>query len=265
MSINNPARIFLLQKKLTRARLCAKLILLKINLSRRNMDQRLFVIILIVSAAYVKLKLGEMVMTIDEAKKILLAAKLSPLEQNALHVFLQEIDYKDLPDEEWRDVVGYEGLYQVSNFGRVKSFQKNKVKILKSNLGIGGYLRVVLCKNEKKKNRFVHVLVAKAFITNPENKTQVNHRDGNKKNNHVSNLEWVTPKENIEHAFKNGLRKIGYEHHEAKLLPDQIREVRRDCVPGDPERGFRAFAKKFNVTHRIISDAYYGKSYQNVE
>ena len=204
-------------------------------------------------------------MNLMEAKKILLAANLSPNERNALHVLLEEIDYQDLPNEIWRDVVGYEGLYQVSNFGRVKSFQKNKVKILKSNVGIGGYLRVILCKDFDKKNCFVHVLVAKAFIPNPEGKKQVNHRDGNKENNLVSNLEWMTPKENIKHAFYTGLRKSGCKHFRAKFAAEQVREIRRDCIPGNLERGFKTFARKFNVTPRIIADAFYGKSYKDVE
>ena len=93
-------------------------------------------------------------MTDDQAKEILLAANLSPLERNALCILLEKVDYKDLPNEQWRDVAGYEGLYQVSNFGRVKSFQKNKVRILKSNSDIGGYLRVVLCKDFDKKKSF---------------------------------------------------------------------------------------------------------------
>ena len=178
---------------------------------------------------------------------------------------LEEIDYKDLPDEEWRDVAGYEGLYQVSNCGRVKSFQKDKIKILKSSVSPFGYLRVVLCKDFNKKNRFVHVLVAQAFIPNPDNKPQVNHIDGNKKNNHVSNLEWMTRSENIIHAFANGLSKSGCKHGKAKFTPDQVREIRRDCVPGDPERNFKAFARKFNVTPKIISDAFCGKSYKDVD
>ena len=204
-------------------------------------------------------------MTVDEAKEILLAANLSPNERNALYVLLETIDYRDLDGEEWRDVVDYEGLYQVSNFGRVRSFQKDKMKILKSGFSAFGYLRVVLCKDFQKKNRSIHILVAKAFIPNPEGKTQVNHIDGDKKNNHVSNLEWATPAENIHHAFEVGLRKSGCEHFRAKLTAEQVREIRRDCVPGDPERGFRAFAEKFHVTHRIIRDAYYGISYKDVD
>ena len=204
-------------------------------------------------------------MTVNEAKEILLVANLSPLEQIALHVLLEEIDYKDLPGEEWRDVVGYEGYYQVSNFGRVKSLQRDTVKILKSKPAIGGYLRVVLCKNETKKNRPINILVAQAFIPNHENKKQVNHLDGDKKNNCMDNLAWATPAENIAHAFDMGLRKSGCEHHMAKFTADQVREIRRDCVPGDPERGFKAFARKFNVTPKIIENAYHRISYKDVE
>ncbi len=204
-------------------------------------------------------------MTVNEAKKILQAANLTPPERNALYVLLEEIGYGDLPDEIWRDVVGYEGYYKVSNFGRVKSFHKGKSKILKFGVSPFGYLRVVLCKDFKKKNRPIHILVAQAFIPNPDNKRQINHIDGDKTNNHVSNLEWATPAENIHHAFAMGLRKSGYEHFRAKFTPEQVREIRRDCVPGDSELGFKPFAKKFNVTPKIISDAYYCKSYQNVD
>ncbi len=92
-------------------------------------------------------------MTIDEAKKILLSAKLSPLEQNALHVFLQEIDYKDLPGEEWRDVVDYEGLYQVSNYARVKSLiKKKKQKFLKQILVSEDTCALSFAKTERKKS-----------------------------------------------------------------------------------------------------------------
>ena len=115
------------------------------------------------------------------------------------------------------------------------------------------------------KHAFVDVLVAEAFIPNLENKPCVNHINGDKSDNRVENLEWAIPSENIQHAFEMGLTKSGCKHGGAKFTPEQIREIRRDCVPGDPERDFRAFAEKFHVTHRIISDAYYGKSYQNVD
>ena len=97
--------------------------------------------------------------------------------------------------EEWRMVVGYEGLYEVSNFGNVRS----KRKILKQT-NYNGYQCVCLSKESNRKIHKVHRLVAIAFIPNEENKREVNHIDEDKTNNHVSNLEWVTPKENINHG-----------------------------------------------------------------
>ena len=113
-------------------------------------------------------------------------------------------------NEIWKDIKGYEGLYQISNYGRVLSLHPHKCKrinpIIKKNEIIkNGYERVELCKNSKKERKLVHVLVASAFISNIENKTEINHIDGDKNNNHVTNLEWVTHSENMKHASDNGL------------------------------------------------------------
>ena len=204
-------------------------------------------------------------MTIEKAKEILLAANLSSLEKLAMYVLFEAIDFSDLPGEIWRDVVDYEGLYQVSNYGRVKSLQRGKVRILKAAADDNGYLRVVLSKNGETKNRFVHVLVARAFLPNPNNLPQVDHIDTNKFNNHLSNLRWATSAENIRYAFEKGLRKTGCEHFRAKFTAEQVREIRRDCVPCDREKGFKVFAEKFNVSHNVIRDAYYRKTYRDVE
>src|SRR5574344_126522 len=111
----------------------------------------------------------------------------------------------------WRDIEGYEGIYQVSNLGRVKSEHKrNGVTILKNRVGNTGYCTLSLYKNKKTKNFSVHRLVALAFIDNPTNKECVNHKDGNKLNNHVNNLEWTTNEENIKHAWASGLNKSGF-------------------------------------------------------
>lgn len=120
--------------------------------------------------------------------------------------------------EEWRDIKGYEGLYQISNLGRVKSLNrvvicsngtshKIKEKILKNGYMTSGYLFVVLRKDDKSKNHSIHRLVAKAFIPNPKNCTDVNHIDGNKQNNCLYNLEWCTRSENLKHAVNIGLVK----------------------------------------------------------
>jgi hypothetical protein len=117
--------------------------------------------------------------------------------------------------EIWKDIKGYEGLYQVSNLGRVRSLKrlkKNKgeitYKYLSSDLKNTGYEYVVLCVNYKKVKKYVHRLVAKAFLENEFEKPTVNHKDLNPLNNTLSNLEWNTFSENIKHSYlKNKKRK----------------------------------------------------------
>lgn len=125
--------------------------------------------------------------------------------------------------EEWRDIDGYKGLYQVSNIGNVKSLPREKrgkgdgvlkvdERILKPNptsrktaIHNTEYLTVCLSKEGQKKTFLLHRLVAKAFVDNPDNKPHVNHKNGNGFDNRVNNLEWVTNAENINHAWKIGL------------------------------------------------------------
>ena len=113
-------------------------------------------------------------------------------------------------NEIWKDIRGYEGLYQVSNLGRVKSIPRNgtikQERILKQCKDKYGYFQVVL-HNKTIKSCRVHKLVAEAFILNLQNKETVNHIDGDKTNNNVKNLEWNTIKENNENAIKLGLNK----------------------------------------------------------
>lgn len=108
--------------------------------------------------------------------------------------------------EIWKDIEGYEGLYQVSNLGRVKSLGNNKTrkeKILKGIKERGDYLKVILCKEGNRKHFKVHRLVASAFIPNYNNLPQVNHKDEDKNNNRVDNLEWCDCKYNINYGSHN--------------------------------------------------------------
>lgn len=104
-------------------------------------------------------------------------------------------------EEIWKDIKGYEGMYQVSNLGRVKRVTTGR--ILKSGKNRGGYLYVNLCKQRVVSNKRIHRLVAEAFIPNPQNKPQVNHVDEDKTNNRVDNFEWVTATENNNHGTHN--------------------------------------------------------------
>lgn len=111
--------------------------------------------------------------------------------------------------EIWKDIEGYEGLYQVSNLGRIKSFPRRgthvKVEhILSTNKNHKGYLVVILTKKCKRKKFSIHRLVAKAFISNPNNLPQVDHIDDNKENNRVENLQWITNEDNRKKAWLTG-------------------------------------------------------------
>ena len=176
--------------------------------------------------------------------------------------------------EIWKDIQNYDGLYQVSNLGNVKSLEryfpsKNpktpiahvNEKILKLSANKKGYLSANLYKNGKMKNIQVHRLVAQAFLPNPSNKLYVNHIDGNKCNNRVDNLEWVTPSENLHHAYSTKLRTPtrGERNRQCKLTTKDIEWIKTHVIKGDKEFGCKALAKKFGVTEPHISCIVNGK------
>ncbi len=123
-----------------------------------------------------------------------------------------------IQNEKWKSIVGFEDPYEISNYGNVRSLDREikyssnakegfkKGIILKQEITPKDYCRVQLQAGEKRKHAMVHRLVAEAFLLNTENKPEVNHKDGDKRNNYVNNLEWVTESENLIHAYEEGLR-----------------------------------------------------------
>lgn len=126
-------------------------------------------------------------------------------------------------EENWKTIAGYEGYYEVSDLGNVRSLDRGnrKGKLLVSNTG--KYKGVFLCKLGTIKRKNIHRLVAETFIPNPENKPLVNHKDGDKHNNKLENLEWCTHQENMNHAYENNL---------IPPYTDELREIRRQAKLG---------------------------------
>ena len=144
-------------------------------------------------------------------------------------------------NEIWKDIKNYEGIFQVSNLGRVKSLpreifksdgkvMKIKGKIRKLHETEDGYFRVRLVYNNTGKSFLVHRLVASAFIPNPDNKTDVNHKDENKQNNEATNLEWSTHKENCDHSswYYENMKKSNYV--KVMVIKDSGEELNFDSI-----------------------------------
>lgn len=150
-------------------------------------------------------------------------------------------EYKPTPDyisekEEWKSIndPALKDMYMVSNCGRIWSAARNQE--MKQSQNKHGYLRLSLEVSGKTKEYKVHRLVAKTFIPNPLNLREVNHKDGNKTNNNINNLEWVTPKENVNHAYANNLH--------SNVRPIKVKET------GEIYHTIKAFMDSYNVKSR---------------
>lgn len=144
--------------------------------------------------------------------------------------------------EKWITLKGYDNFYEISNYGEIKSInrfvrsstgRKRFVmgRMIKQKHNKDGYQFVTLSKNGQLQNHYVHRLVAETFIPNPANKPQVNHIDGNKTNNFINNLEWVSVSENAKHAYKNGLSSnIGATHSFAQKVIDKCTGKKYSCI-----------------------------------
>jgi hypothetical protein len=132
----------------------------------------------------------------------------------------------------WKPVKGYDGLYEVSTDGTVRSLPRKYCvgKIIKPNLNKKGYYTHGLSKNSKGKTINLHQILAKAFLPNPHNLTEVNHKDGDKLNNDLSNLEWTDRKGNASHASVWGLMAWGERQHLSKLTINQVIEIRNSSL-----------------------------------
>jgi hypothetical protein len=154
--------------------------------------------------------------------------------------------------EVWKDIVGYEGLYQVSNLGNVKSLGNEfsrKERVLKPSLQSKGYLTVVLQKNGIRNMVLVHRLVAEYFVSNPLNKPQVNHINGVKTDNNIENLEWVYHRENLDHAIKNNLTLKGEENRNSKLKDVDVVKIHSLLQKGITTK---ELSESYNVSYSTI-------------
>lgn len=179
--------------------------------------------------------------------------------------------------EIWKPITGYEGKYEVSNQGRVKSLSRticcgrNKrtvrnvgERIISTKNISHGYKKTDLFKGNIRKQFFVHRLVAYAFVPNPLKKPNVNHLDGNKLNNRAENLEWVTQKENIHHAMASGLKKSlrGDAAPTSKLTWKEVRDIRKHSKEGVSSVDL---AKMYGVHYNTIYSVVKLKSWMEVE
>lgn len=182
--------------------------------------------------------------------------------------------------EIWKDIPGYEGYYQVSNQGVVKALERTykqfngltgnynyrvyPEKVMFVEEDKDGYLKTRLSKDGKQKKFFVHRLVAMTFIPNQENKPEVNHKDGIKKNNGSENLEWVTTSENQRHAIANKLYETarGEKSGTSKLKESEVREIHKLWKTGEVTQGY--LSEKFDTASSAISRIVNGVRWRHI-
>jgi|GEM_PF-1593221 len=174
--------------------------------------------------------------------------------------------------EVWKDVPGYEGLYQVSSLGKFRSYDSLKIafgkgyytqkgRILKQSKEKNGYLRIALFKDLVNIKYRAHRIVAEVFVPNPEHKDQVNHINGIKTDNRAVNVEWVTASENQIHAVTTGLRPIGEDIYCAKVTENQVLIFREEYASGlsVPE-----IFRKHNVSRHLVNRIVKNKSWKHL-
>lgn len=180
-----------------------------------------------------------------------------------------------MTDEIWKDIKGYEGLYEVSSHGQIRGYQKtgpgssllSRPTALNLIEDANGYMRVNLCKpGRKRRHAAVHRIVAETFLPNPDSKPCVNHRDSNRTNNHISNLEWCTHSENSRHANRRGRQKNvfgkGAEHPGAVLTEVDVRGIKRNYRAGGVTQ--RQLAKRYGTSQQQVQKIVNNKIWRHV-
>lgn len=171
----------------------------------------------------------------------------------------------------FKDIPGYEGYYQISSCGKVRSITRKCVKgqtrisrTMSQDVGRRGYHRVALNKKRIVKRFLVHRLVAEVFLNKVKGKNFVNHKDGNKSNNHFSNLEWVTASENIAHAYRIGkLDRRGSLNSCAKLNDGLVSEIRTKRKALNIK--FKELAKMYGLSQSTVCNICNGKTWTHVD
>lgn len=173
--------------------------------------------------------------------------------------------------EEWRNIKGYEGYYQVSNLGRIRSVKRKlcdgktrRGAVVKGFPDRNGYYRIVLHKEAKMHRYMVHRLVASAFIDNPHNYPMINHIDEDKSNNAVTNLEWCDCKYNINYGTRTK-RASGENTKNSKLTTDNVKEIRNIYIPKSKEFGAMALANKYGVSQSAIVRAVSKRNWKYID
>lgn len=182
----------------------------------------------------------------------------------------------NLNNEIWVNVKGYEDSYMVSNFGRIKSKDRNVIRLngfeiftkgglRKNSLKKSGYFDIGLWKEGNVKRFSVHKLVAINFIPNPYNNPVINHKNCDKKDNRVENLEWCTHKENIQHSWINGLSYVlkGEKAVNSILTRQKVLAIRR-LFKINPKSNQRNIAKKLNVHYVTINNVVNSKTWRHI-
>ena len=165
-------------------------------------------------------------------------------------------------DIEWRPIPGYEDRYKCSSDSQIYSLISNTT--LKPGVGARGYLQVVLYKDGKRSTRGVHSIVSLVFLGKRPDGMHVNHKDCDKMNNNLENLEYVTPKRNVEHAIENGLRNTLGEKNQSSILSNEdIPAIRKMLSDGKLTR--KQIAEKYNVSIATIFNIASGRNWDSVE